>query len=579
MMKKRTQARNRRRQLREINELDRIERRLERTAMPKIRKQLNQIGRDAAQAYMLGGELGAEFSINGNKPKIAETLEGIYKSSIKKTEKLLKELYPKDKSKVEQVRRELERNFRRQAERAAEQISKSTVNQVKKVAEKDIPDHEKHEALKKKLTSNGRRAQLISEVEIGSVTAEGRDKISRKIYDKATRKVWVTTRDSKVRDAHQYAEGQTVGIKEDFVLRGRRSERAPYPRHRSLSAANRCNCLLPDSKIGFCNPNRIFRRLFVGEVFTIDVEGLENLSVTANHPILTDSGWKPARLINKFDKVIVDNARDLIEASGLDIKAANSTVSEIFNSSVESGVAPRSISGRVNFHGDIPDSDVQVVDVGGSLLNSSEPKFLKCSEYSILEFSDSISKIFPDDSSVDEFLFRSLFPSDSIVSSFRDFVNFIFGCVLKSNEVGFTSTPDLEAELIKAKSYYFSGDIELLRHFKDRDFFRVHSFNVVDNELPLFLGSKSALDRIITGSCGTDIHDFRNFRNAFPILSELLHMFKSLRSISKRFSARGITKISRHNYSGFVYNIEDKKVFYTASAIVNHNCRCRLIYE
>ena len=239
---KRTQARNRRRQLREINEIDRMERKLERTAMPKIRKQLNQIAREAIDAYAMGGRIGAEFAIEGGRQRIGETLEAVYKTTIKKTEKLLKELYPKDKAKVEQVRRELERNFRKQAEKAAEQISRSTKNQVKKIDEKDIPFDEKQKDIKKKLTSNGRRAQLISEVEIGSVTAEGRDKVSRKIYEKATQKQWVTTRDSKVRDSHQHAEGQVVGIKENFVLRGRRSERTPYPRYRGLSAANRCNC-------------------------------------------------------------------------------------------------------------------------------------------------------------------------------------------------------------------------------------------------------------------------------------------------------------------------------------------------
>ena len=42
--------------------------------------------------------------------------------------------------------------------------------------------------------------------------------------------------------------------------------------------------------------------------------------------------------------------------------------------------------------------------------------------------------------------------------------------------------------------------------------------------------------------------------------------------MSCRLENVGLTSIS--HYDGPVYNIEDKKVFYSASGIVNHNCRC-----
>ena len=245
-MAKRTQARNRRRQARELNQIDAIERRLERSAMPKIRKELNVIARDALSAYRVGGQRNAEVAIDGGQYRISDTLEQVYKTAIKKTEKILKEHYPKDIEKVKQVRRELERNFKKQAEKAARQISESTKRQMQRVIDRGNEKGESvieiQDKLEKKIGVNGRRAQIISEVEIGSVTAEGRDKLSRKIYDKNTRKVWVTTRDSKVRDPHQYAEGQTVGINEDFVIHGKRTERIPYPRYRGASAWNRCNC-------------------------------------------------------------------------------------------------------------------------------------------------------------------------------------------------------------------------------------------------------------------------------------------------------------------------------------------------
>jgi membrane-associated HD superfamily phosphohydrolase len=214
--------------------------------MPKIRRELNIIGKDAIQALRIGGQPNADMVIDGGQFKLQETIEKVYSNTIKKSEKLLKDLYPDDKKKVAQVRRELERNFKKQAERAAKQISDSTKRQMSRVIESgrknELTDAEIEKKLKKKIGTNSRRAQVISEVEIGSVTAEGRDKLSRKTLEKATRKVWVTARDSKVRDPHQHAEGQTVDINKNFILRGKRTERAPYPRYRGLSAGQRVNC-------------------------------------------------------------------------------------------------------------------------------------------------------------------------------------------------------------------------------------------------------------------------------------------------------------------------------------------------
>jgi len=232
--------------LREINQIDAMERRLERTSMPQIRRELNTIAKDAISALRIGGQRNAEIVIEGAEFKLSETIEKMYKRTIKNTEKVLLENYPKDPEKVKQVRRELERNFKKQAQRAAKQISDSTKRQMDKIIRKGlddkISDAEIQKKLQKKIGSNARRAQVISEVEIGSVTAEGRDKLSKKVFDKDTRKVWVTHRDSKVRDSHQYAEGQTVQANENFVLRGRRTERPPYPRWRGLSAGERVNC-------------------------------------------------------------------------------------------------------------------------------------------------------------------------------------------------------------------------------------------------------------------------------------------------------------------------------------------------
>jgi hypothetical protein len=130
----------------------------------------------------------------------------------------------------------LEEAYEAQAKKAANQIMRSTSKQVRTMAEKNMDGNEIKKALRKR---NGKRSKVISEVEVGSVTAEA----NSKTYDVATQgdvqKIWVTRRDSKVRDPHQYAEGQAVWKGENFLVGG---EEIPYPRYRGAKPANRINC-------------------------------------------------------------------------------------------------------------------------------------------------------------------------------------------------------------------------------------------------------------------------------------------------------------------------------------------------
>ncbi len=52
-------------------------------------------------------------------------------------------------------------------------------------------------------------------------------------------KMWLSILDGDTREEHRAANGQTVGVREDFIIGG---ERAQYPGAMNLSAAQRCNC-------------------------------------------------------------------------------------------------------------------------------------------------------------------------------------------------------------------------------------------------------------------------------------------------------------------------------------------------
>ena len=232
---------SRAKQGREFAQFDALEKRLERWSMPKIRKDMNQSARDILRDYQIGGiDRVRNISVEEGSKKLEQVLLNTYDKTIKESIRLLKKQNPKEAEQVELIRKDLEEAYKKQAKKASKQVMNATYNRVKKIDEQDLSHQDKQKAIRKDLRkSNSRRSRLISETEIGSVTAEANDNVNKKVLKGSAMKVWVTRRDSKVRDPHQYAEGQTVDARENFVVGG---EECPYPRWRGLSAANRINC-------------------------------------------------------------------------------------------------------------------------------------------------------------------------------------------------------------------------------------------------------------------------------------------------------------------------------------------------
>lgn len=196
---------------------------------------MNIIANDVLRDFQVGGADRADnFALQDGRNRISETLKPIYKKTIKQSIKLLKKQNPK--MDFDDIEKKLQEAYEAQANKAANQIMRSTSRQIHEMAEKNMDGNEIKKALRKR---NRNRSRVISEVEIGSVTAEANSETYDKVTQGDVQKIWVTRRDSKVRDPHQYAEGQAVWKGENFLVGG---EELPYPRYRGASPANRINC-------------------------------------------------------------------------------------------------------------------------------------------------------------------------------------------------------------------------------------------------------------------------------------------------------------------------------------------------
>ena len=169
-------------------------------------------------------------------------------------------------------------------------------------------------------------------------------------------KMWLATLDKRTRHSHRDLDGESVPIKEEF------SNGLMYPGDPDGDGEEIYNCFLGETYVA--TDSEIIRSYcheYSGEVISIKSACGVEFTCTPNHPILTGRGWVPARLIHKGDNLLVARPGDFKFSGGNpDVDHVFSrfdAVHDLLNAFGRKRVGRL----RVNFHGDIPTSDVEVI--------------------------------------------------------------------------------------------------------------------------------------------------------------------------------------------------------------------------
>lgn len=179
-------------------------------------------------------------------------------------------------------------------------------------------------------------------------------------------RTWMATLDARTRDTHAEMDGQTVGLDEPFVSPS--GAVLMFPGDPDAPAEEVINCLLLGEEV---QPDWAMvattSGFFDGEAVTIETTNGRKASVTANHPILTINGWKPAKLLNQRDYLVCYKGLDrFVLRSNVD---ANHVPTRIENVHKAGALFARAvIPGPMNFHGDVVEGQVEVVTQAGGLL-------------------------------------------------------------------------------------------------------------------------------------------------------------------------------------------------------------------
>lgn len=185
------------------------------------------------------------------------------------------------------------------------------------------------------------------------------------------RQTWVATLDLRTRHEHRQLDGQTVDVGTPFTVDG---EKIRYPGDPNAPGYLVYNCFLGETNAAVDSDIvRSYKHRYKGDLITVKTSGGVNFTCTPNHPILTPSGWTPAALLNQGDDLFVTRIGD---KNGFrrnrNINHVHSSMETIHDSLKSAGSVSRDSPLCIDFHGDIPTGDVEIVAKKRELRNDGD---------------------------------------------------------------------------------------------------------------------------------------------------------------------------------------------------------------
>lgn len=188
-------------------------------------------------------------------------------------------------------------------------------------------------------------------------------------------KRWLCTHDNRTRDSHLEIDGETVREDAWFSIGCR------WPGDHLGPPEQVWNCFIGETKIAAdCEIVRSYKHEYSGKLITIKTAGGVNFTCTPNHPILTPGGWVSAeRLHNGDDLLIASVGDDGIVRGDPDINHAFPRIDALHEFFDVIG-SKRVCTLGVNFHGDVPASDVEIISKEGLLRDDRDLGVLECGD-------------------------------------------------------------------------------------------------------------------------------------------------------------------------------------------------------
>lgn len=413
------------------------------------------------------------------------------------------------------------------------------------------------------------RAATVARTEIISASNAGALAEVRSVNPDAS-KEWMATKDSRTREWHREADGETVLLGGTFTVGG---EELDFPGDPSGRPDNIINCVIGSTLVDASRIKVVMRSWFDGEIFTIRTTTGKTLSVTPNHPILTLTGLKSACDLQVGDNVVCGDLRHGMSASG-DVQRGPTEIANIYRAASVLGESHRVAESVADFHGERRDADVYVVAEEGSLGINGQTSS-------------------PED--LDKFVFTA---TNQACTSFRlsdhgvvplDSSGRIADSSLTTFRVGIggagTSSVDVLAGHKQSVDFGLceGGSSSITKNPVDNRSTCTHGLRNRGDELPGIMSSENLCgvdggfddSGCCSGTCDSSVSQMPSHDLARD--SELSGDVVDGESVL--ISTDRIIEIERRTFVGHVYNLATGGGWYISNGIIGSNCRCTMAFH
>lgn len=375
---------------------------------------------------------------------------------------------------------------------------------------------------------------------------------------------------------------------------------------RRIQPGELINCFTGDSLVNLDNGcHKVWRHYYRGYVVVLE-SGNSTVRSTPNHPLLTNKGWVPAELVKRGDYVW--EARRKIFQSGMDKDyVTQSRFDDLFDAILAVGKGKSIAGSGFDFHGDIPDSEVEAV----------WPEFGLPDKWNFASFQGIGKLLFSEANRKGAGTFKRVESAHPLVSGcFRDGSKFKIVRSGETNFVRLATAPNRKSHMDEPPDNESSGSSEVVRHLEDGHTGRVPLSDLLvvagDRSLP-FSNAGLVDDAADDSSAHPDMRSYIIERDPViikpedigdinvqasvalsalsrishePGFAEMLAEFVSVYAevLGEAFACgefvfnrrHVLDEFRREYYSGHVYTMESNTGYYTTgmTMTVAKNCRC-----
>lgn len=275
-------------------------------------------------------------------------------------------------------------------------------------------------------------------------------------------------------------------------------------------------CVVGETLIQSPGIEAVYNRHYEGLVIELETSNGSRLTVTPNHPLLTDRGWVGAQFVNEDDCLIGGVLRKKMLFGNPNVYDVPTPIANIFTALRDTNPhgLRRIVGSDIQFHGDGKATDVHVVFTDLALMNKRKPAFVQ--PLHKLNFSPADMMIFLRSAAL-KYFFGIFLAAPGFVR-FADICDFFSsGHFRIAHQLSFVTPPNSNAGLFEPVSY----------------------------NIPRHIASQA--DGLLT--------------------------------FAKDVTMNKVIGKSERIYVGHVYNLQTKTEWYIANGIISHNCQCTFDYQ